>query len=71
MAAVGPITLYLEKLCGTLAAGPLGIGFGVPHTLLPPITAASPPPLVLPEVTFTDVTVYTAGLFGAQLEVPG
>lgn len=68
---IGPITLYLEKLCGTLAAGPLGVGFGVPHALLPPISAASPPPLVLPEATFTDVTVYIAGLFGAQLEVPG
>ena len=68
---IGPITLYLEKLCGTLAAGPLGIGFGTPGALLPPISAASPPPLVLSEVAFTDVTVYAAGLFAAQLEVPG
>lgn len=67
---IGPITLYVEKLCGTLAAGPLGVGFGVPGALLPPIAAASPPPLVLPEVTFTGVTVYTAGLSGAALEVP-
>ncbi len=68
---IGPITLYLEKLCGTLAAGPLGVGFGVPGALLPPLSAASPPPLAPPEVTFTGVTVYTAGLVGAQLEVPG
>jgi hypothetical protein len=26
---------------------------------------------VLSEVAFTDVTVYAAGLFAAQLEVPG
>jgi Family of unknown function (DUF6114) len=25
----GPIVMYVEKLCGTLSVGPLGIGFGV------------------------------------------
>lgn len=67
---IGPITLYLEKMCGTLAAGPLGLGFGVPGAFVPPISAASPPPFVPPEATFTDVTVYSAGLLGAQLEAP-
>lgn len=66
----GPVTLYVEKLCGTLTVGPLGIGFGVPGALLPPISAASPPPLVLPEVTFTNVTSYIAGLSSAQLDLP-
>lgn len=68
----GPITLYVEKLCGTLAIGPLGVfGFGVPGAVFPPISAASPPPLVLPELTFTDVTGHIAGLFSAQLDIPG
>jgi Family of unknown function (DUF6114) len=65
----GPITLYVEKLCGTLAAGPLGIGFGTPSALLPPITPATPPPAVLPEVTFTQVTAYLAGLSSTQLHL--
>ncbi|MGH3855016.1 MAG: hypothetical protein ACRDR6_16275 [Pseudonocardiaceae bacterium] len=67
----GPVILYVEKLCGTLAVGPLGVGFGVPGALLPPISAASPPPAVLPEVTFTGATTYVAGLSSAQLDLPG
>lgn len=66
----GPIVMYVEKLCGTLSTGPLGIGFGVPGALLPPISAASPPPAVLPELTFTGVTGYIAGLSIAQLDLP-
>ncbi|MGH3886319.1 MAG: hypothetical protein ACRDSZ_07085 [Pseudonocardiaceae bacterium] len=61
---------YLEKLCGTLAAGQLEVGSAFPARCCHP-SLRPPPPLVLPEVTFTDVTVYPAGLFGAQLEVPG
>ncbi|MGH3830979.1 MAG: hypothetical protein ACRDRS_11105 [Pseudonocardiaceae bacterium] len=67
----GPVILYVEKLCGTLTVGPLGVGFGVPGALLPPISAGSPPPAVLPEVTFTGVTSYVAGMSSAQLDIPG
>ncbi|MEO7196177.1 MAG: hypothetical protein ABIZ05_15420 [Pseudonocardiaceae bacterium] len=66
----GPVILYVEKLCGTLTVGPLGVGFGVPGALLPPISAASPPPAVLPEVTFTGATTYVAGLSSAELDLP-
>lgn len=67
----GPVTLYVEKLCGTLAVGSLGVtAFGVPGAVFPAISAASPAPLVLPELTFTGVTVYVAGLSAKQLEIP-
>ena len=66
----GPVVMYVEKLCGTLALGPLGIGFGVPGALLPPISPASPPPAVLPELTFTGVSSYLAGLSSITLNLP-
>ncbi|OMI40328.1 hypothetical protein SPAR_06390 [Streptomyces sparsogenes DSM 40356] len=56
----GPITMYTEELSGNL----LGI---VPITFSP----KSPPPLNLPEVFFTDVTVTQAGQFGGDLTIPG
>lgn len=66
----GPVIMYVEKLCGTLTVGPLGSGFGVSGALLPPISPASPPPAVLPEITFTSVTSYLAGLSSVQLDIP-
>ncbi|MEU5024355.1 hydrogenase expression protein HypF [Streptomyces milbemycinicus] len=56
----GPITMYTEELSGNL----LGI---VPITFSP----KSPPPINLPEVFFTDVTVTQAGQFGGDLTIPG
>ncbi|MDX3225405.1 hydrogenase expression protein HypF [Streptomyces sp. ME19-01-6] len=56
----GPITMYTEELSGNL----LGI---VPITFSP----KTPPPLNLPEVFFTDVTVKQAGQFGGDLTIPG
>ncbi|MFD8863937.1 hydrogenase expression protein HypF [Streptomyces sp. NPDC059590] len=56
----GPITMYTEELSGNL----LGI---IPITFSP----KSPPPINLPEVFFTDVTVTQAGQFGGDLTIPG
>lgn len=56
----GPITMYTEELSGNL----LGI---IPITFSP----KSPPPLNLPEVFFTEVTVTQAGQFGGDLTIPG
>lgn len=56
----GPITMYTEELSGNL----LGI---VPITFSP----KTPPPINLPEVFFTDVTVTQAGQFGGDLAIPG
>ncbi|WP_229698649.1 hydrogenase expression protein HypF [Wenjunlia tyrosinilytica] len=56
----GEVTMYTEKLSGKL----LGI---IPITFTP----ESPPPLTLPELFFTDVTVVQAGQFGGNLTVPG
>ncbi|WP_247701904.1 hydrogenase expression protein HypF [Streptomyces sp. F63] len=56
----GTVTMYTEELKGNL----LGI---IPITFSP----KSPPPLNLPEVFFTGVTVTQAGQFGGDLTVPG
>jgi hypothetical protein len=56
----GTVTLYTESLSGNL----LGL---VPITFTP----KAPPPLTLPELFFTDVTVVQAGQFGGDLTVPG
>ncbi|WP_372444933.1 hydrogenase expression protein HypF [Streptomyces coffeae] len=56
----GTVTMYTEELSGNL----LGI---IPITFSP----KSPPPLNLPEVFFTKVTVTQAGQFGGDLTVPG
>ncbi|MEU8822862.1 hydrogenase expression protein HypF [Streptomyces sp. NPDC048636] len=56
----GTVTMYTEELSGNL----LGI---IPITFSP----KSPPPLNLPEIFFTKVTVKQAGQFGGDLTVPG
>jgi hypothetical protein len=56
----GTVTLYTESLSGNL----LGL---VPITFTP----KAPPPLTLPELFFTNVTVIQAGQFGGDLTVPG
>ncbi|WP_335974621.1 hydrogenase expression protein HypF [Streptomyces sp. CA2R106] len=56
----GTTTLYTESLSGNL----LGL---IPITFTP----KSPPPLTLPELFFTNVTVINAGQFGGNLHVPG
>ncbi|BBB00258.1 hypothetical protein RVR_7242 [Actinacidiphila reveromycinica] len=56
----GTTTLYTESLSGNL----LGL---IPITFTP----KAPPPLTLPELFFTDVTVVNAGQFGGDLHVPG
>ncbi|MCI0384951.1 hydrogenase expression protein HypF [Streptomyces sp. CNQ085] len=56
----GTVTMYTEELKGKL--------FGlVPITFSP----ESPPPLNIPEVFFTDVSVRQAGQFGGELHIPG
>ncbi|MFP8903788.1 hydrogenase expression protein HypF [Streptomyces atacamensis] len=56
----GTVTMYTEELKGKL--------FGlVPITFSP----ESPPPLNIPEVFFTDVSVRQAGQFGGDLHIPG
>jgi hypothetical protein len=56
----GQVTLYTERLEGKLF-GLIPITFDPEH----------PPPLNLPDVYFTDVTVQQAGQFGGTLTVPG
>ncbi|WKX72673.1 hydrogenase expression protein HypF [Streptomyces sp. XD-27] len=56
----GEVTMYTEELSGKL----LGL---IPVTFTP----KAPPPLTLPELFFTDVTVIQAGQFGGDLTVPG
>lgn len=56
----GTTTLYTESLSGNL----LGL---IPITFTP----KAPPPLTLPELFFTNVTVINAGQFGGNLHVPG
>ncbi|SEF92665.1 hypothetical protein SAMN05216223_102505 [Actinacidiphila yanglinensis] len=56
----GTTTLYTESLSGNL----LGL---VPITFTP----KAPPPLTLPELFFTNVTVINAGQFGGNLHIPG
>ncbi|GAA0663275.1 hypothetical protein GCM10009548_33740 [Streptomyces malaysiensis subsp. malaysiensis] len=56
----GTVTMYTEELKGNL----LGL---IPITFSP----KSPPPVNIPEVFFTDVTVKQAGQFGGDLTVPG
>lgn len=56
----GTVTMYTEELKGNL----LGI---IPITFSP----TSPPPVNIPEVFFTDVTVTQAGQFGGELTIPG
>ncbi|MFI0939781.1 hydrogenase expression protein HypF [Streptomyces sp. NPDC021020] len=56
----GTVTMYTESLSGNL----LGV---VPITFTP----KAPPPLTLPVLFFTDVTVIQAGQFGGTLTVPG
>jgi hypothetical protein len=56
----GTVTMYTEELKGKL--------FGlIPITFSP----ESPPPLNIPEVFFTEVTVRQAGQFGGELHIPG
>ncbi|GAA2399807.1 hypothetical protein GCM10010420_27980 [Streptomyces glaucosporus] len=56
----GTVTMYTEELEGKL--------FGlIPITFSP----ESPPPVNIPEVFFTDVTVRQAGQFGGELHIPG
>ncbi|MFH0242323.1 hydrogenase expression protein HypF [Streptomyces sp. HK10] len=56
----GTVTMYTEELKGKL--------FGlIPITFSPD----SPPPLNIPEVFFTDVSVRQAGQFGGDLHIPG
>ncbi|WP_093848077.1 hypothetical protein [Streptomyces pini] len=56
----GTVTMYTEELKGKL--------FGlIPITFSP----ESPPPLNIPEVFFTDVSVRQAGQFGGDLHIPG
>ncbi|WP_410536386.1 hydrogenase expression protein HypF [Streptomyces sp. KL2] len=56
----GTVTMYTEELKGRL--------FGlIPITFSP----ESPPPLNIPEVFFTDVSVRQAGQFGGDLHIPG
>ncbi|MEV6007612.1 hydrogenase expression protein HypF [Streptomyces sp. NPDC051976] len=56
----GTVTMYTESLSGNL----LGL---IPITFTP----KAPPPLTLPELFFTNVTVIQAGQFGGDLHVPG
>lgn len=56
----GTVTMYTEELSGNL----LGI---IPITFSP----KTPPPVNIPEVFFTHVTVKQAGQFGGDLTVPG
>ncbi len=56
----GTVTMYTESLSGNL----LGL---IPITFTP----KAPPPLTLPELFFTDVTVQQAAQFGGNLTVPG
>jgi hypothetical protein len=56
----GTVTMYTESLSGNL----LGL---VPITFTP----KAPPPLTVPVLFFTDVTVIQAGQFGGDLTVPG
>lgn len=56
----GTVTMYTEELKGRL--------FGlIPITFSP----ESPPPLNVPEVFFTEVSVKQAGQFGGELHIPG
>ncbi|MDT0415855.1 hypothetical protein RM574_10170 [Streptomyces sp. DSM 41982] len=56
----GKVTMYTEELKGKLL-GLIPVDF----------TPDSPPPLTLPELFFTDVTVVQAGQFGGTLTIPG
>ncbi|SHN32055.1 hypothetical protein [Actinacidiphila paucisporea] len=56
----GTVTMYTESLSGNLLGA-------VPITFTPKF----PPPLTLPVLFFTDVTVIQAGQFGGDLTVPG
>ncbi|OPF74227.1 hydrogenase expression protein HypF [Streptomyces antioxidans] len=56
----GTVTMYTEELKGNL----LGL---IPITFSP----KTPPPVNIPEVFFTNVTVKQAGQFGGDLTVPG
>ncbi|WP_333769179.1 hydrogenase expression protein HypF [Streptomyces sp. IBSBF 2435] len=56
----GKVTMYTESLSGNL----LGV---VPITFTPKF----PPPITVPVLFFTDVTVIQAGQFGGDLHVPG
>ncbi|MFJ8961473.1 hypothetical protein ACIRG5_18990 [Lentzea sp. NPDC102401] len=59
----GRIELYTVQLKGNLDL--LGIKIPVDYT------AAHPPPLNVPFVTFTEVTVRTTDLIGGTLKIPG
>ncbi|WUH90801.1 hydrogenase expression protein HypF [Streptomyces sp. NBC_00433] len=56
----GTVTMYTESLSGNLLGA-------VPITFTPKF----PPPLTIPVLFFTDVTVIQAGQFGGDLTVPG
>ncbi|GGP60322.1 hypothetical protein [Streptomyces melanogenes] len=56
----GTVTMYTEELKGNL----LGL---IPVTFSP----QTPPPLNIPYVFFTNVTIHQAGQFGGTLTIPG
>ncbi|MBY8888700.1 hypothetical protein K7472_28215 [Streptomyces sp. PTM05] len=56
----GTVTMYTQELKGNLL-GLIPVDF----------TPKSPPPLTIPIIFFTDVTVVQAGQFGGDLTVPG
>lgn len=56
----GTVTMYTESLSGNLLGA-------VPITFTPKF----PPPITVPVLFFTDVTVIQAGQFGGDLTVPG
>lgn len=56
----GTVTMYTESLSGNLLGA-------VPITFTPKF----PPPLTVPVLFFTNVTVIQAGQFGGDLTVPG
>ncbi|PWI44171.1 hypothetical protein [Streptomyces sp. ICBB 8177] len=56
----GTVTMYTQELKGNLL-GLIPVDF----------TPKSPPPLTIPVIFFTDVTVVQAGQFGGDLTVPG
>jgi len=56
----GTVTMYTESISGNLLGA-------IPITFTPEF----PPPLVIPELFFTNVTVIQAGQFGGDLHIPG
>jgi hypothetical protein len=61
--SAGPIELFTQRLQGKLKIGPIEI----PMDLSP----TSPPPLVPPSITYTNVTVNNTDLRGGTMTIPG